>query len=63
MEQSHSDLSLIRRLSPQRNTTQARDTGELVAEQLAHFGIDAESEYGRTLGRPAERHPPSARCP
>src|SRR5262245_55327012 len=44
-----------RRLSPLRNTSQAGSVPELVAEQLAHFGIDEESEYGRALGRLAAR--------
>jgi cystathionine beta-lyase/cystathionine gamma-synthase len=39
------------KLSPRRNSTQARSVSELVDEQLAHFGIAAESDYGRVLER------------
>jgi cystathionine beta-lyase/cystathionine gamma-synthase len=45
----------VRKLSPRRNTTQAADVAGLVAEQLGHFGIDPETEFGRRLGRIAER--------
>ncbi len=45
----------MRKLSPRRKTTRAETAGELAAEQLLHFGIDPNSEYGRTLGRIAER--------
>ena len=45
----------LRQLSPKRNTTQAASVDELVQEQLAHFGIDATSNYGRTLARLAHR--------
>lgn len=40
-----------RQLSPRRSTSTARDIDELVAEQLAHFAIDPNTELGRTLGR------------
>ena len=43
----------MRKLSPRRNTTQADTVAEFVAEQLVHFGIDGETEYGRTLGNVA----------
>lgn len=46
---------VMRRLSPRRNSTQSETADALVAEQLAHFGIDAESDYGRALARLA-RH-------
>lgn len=36
-------------LSPRRNTTQAQNIEELVHEQLAHFGIDQQSDYGQAL--------------
>src|SRR5262245_4518795 len=42
-------------LSPRRNTTQATDVSQLVAEQLKHFGISATSTFGQTLGQIAER--------
>ena len=45
----------MRKLSPRRKTTKAETETELAAEQLAHFGIDASSEYGQTLQRLAER--------
>lgn len=48
-------LPQMKRLSPRRKTTTARDVPELVAEQLAHFGIDPESEFGETLARIAAR--------
>src|SRR5688572_24338576 len=44
------DLRAMRKLSPRRRTTVARDGQALVAEQLAHFKIDPESDYGRVLG-------------
>ena len=36
-------------LSPKRNSTEATSIEELATEQLAHFGIDKNSEYGRAL--------------
>ncbi|MCC2617447.1 PLP-dependent transferase [Aestuariibacter halophilus] len=36
-------------LSPRRNTTDAQSIEALADEQLAHFGIKADSEYGRAL--------------
>ncbi|WP_299076786.1 PLP-dependent aspartate aminotransferase family protein [uncultured Paraglaciecola sp.] len=36
-------------LSPKRNTTQATTVDELTDEQLAHFGIDKNSDYGQAL--------------
>ncbi|AGH46925.1 trans-sulfuration enzyme family protein [Paraglaciecola psychrophila] len=41
-------------LSPKRNTTQATTIGELTDEQLAHFGIDKDSEYGQALFNTAQ---------
>src|SRR5215831_6009761 len=40
-----------RQLSPRRSTSEARDVEGLVAEQLAHFAIDAKSDLGRALGQ------------
>lgn len=40
-------------LSPRRNTTEATTVDGLVDEQLAHFGIDKQSEYGQALARTA----------
>lgn len=45
------DLKLARELSPRRSTSQATDVDGLVAEQLAHFSIDPNTELGGTLGR------------
>lgn len=39
----------IRKLSPLRKTTQAQSITELTEEQLAHFGIDAQSPFGQSL--------------
>ncbi|MCV2883714.1 PLP-dependent transferase [Aestuariibacter sp. AA17] len=36
-------------LSPKRNTTKATSVEALAAEQLAHFGINKESDYGKAL--------------
>src|SRR5947199_320001 len=44
-----------RRLSPLRNSTQAADVPGLVAEQLAHFGIDPSSPFGEALACVAAR--------
>jgi O-acetylhomoserine (thiol)-lyase len=41
-------------LSPKRNTTQANTIEELTNEQLAHFGIDKNSEYGQALFNTAQ---------
>jgi O-acetylhomoserine/O-acetylserine sulfhydrylase-like pyridoxal-dependent enzyme len=46
-----SDLIQARRLSPRRATSTASDVDGLVAEQLAHFSIDPNTEIGHTLGR------------
>ncbi len=36
-------------LSPKRNSTTATSVSQLAEEQLAHFGIDPESDYGKSL--------------
>jgi O-acetylhomoserine (thiol)-lyase len=41
-------------LSPKRNTTQATTIDELTDEQLAHFGIHKDSEYGQALFNTAQ---------
>lgn len=41
----------VKQLSPRRNTTQATSVESLVDEQLAHFGINADSSYGQSLSR------------
>lgn len=48
-------IESLRSLSPLRNTTQAADAPALVAEQLAHFGIDPKGEFGQTMARVAQR--------
>lgn len=45
------EMDVARRLSPRRTTSTATDVEGLVAEQLAHFGIDAGSELGQSLSR------------
>jgi cystathionine beta-lyase/cystathionine gamma-synthase len=40
----------IQQLSPLRNTTCAEDAAALTSEQLRHFGIDPDGEYGQALG-------------
>ncbi len=41
----------IQQLSPLRNTTCAEDAESLAAEQLSHFGIDPQGDYGQALFR------------
>ncbi|MBI3896961.1 MAG: aminotransferase class I/II-fold pyridoxal phosphate-dependent enzyme [Gammaproteobacteria bacterium] len=40
----------LQELSPLRNTTSASDAASLAREQLLHFAIDPDSDYGKTLG-------------
>ena len=42
-------------LSPRRKSTQAHDIDSLALEQLHHFGIDPESQYGKAM-EDAARH-------
>ena len=42
-------------LSPRRKTTHASNTEELALEQLEHFGIDIDSDYGQALKQAAMR--------
>ncbi len=44
-------LALARELSPRRSTSTATDIAGLVAEQLAHFSIDPNTDMGRSLAR------------
>src|SRR5690606_39861949 len=53
--QVYAMLESQKRLSPRRNSTTATSIEELVAEQLAHFGIDAGSEVGQVMARIATR--------
>lgn len=48
-------LSHAKILSPKRNSTTATSVDQLVTEQLQHFGIDEQSEYGKALADTA-RH-------
>ena len=50
-ELSQGDIawSGLKRLSPKRKSTSAHDVAGLVDEQLAHFGIDSRTDYGRAL--------------
>ena len=47
----HSDeyIEHAKLLSPKRNSTEATSISELTKEQLQHFGIDSNSEYGQAL--------------
>ena len=47
--QTDTDLRAIRQLSPLRKSTTADSIDALVSEQLAHYHIDATTEYGRAL--------------
>ena len=47
------DVTHAKVLSPKRNTTQAETTQALVEEQLSHFGISAQSDYGKALANTA----------
>src|SRR5690349_8510246 len=47
------DFAGARRLSPRRHSTRAADLPGLVAEQLSHFGIDSNTEFGKALGAAA----------
>ncbi|WP_100656100.1 trans-sulfuration enzyme family protein [Alteromonas flava] len=47
-------LMQAKSLSPKRNTTQATTIPALVDEQLAHFGIARDSDYGKALAEAAE---------
>ena len=49
------ELAVMRNLSPRRNTTEADNVDQLVAEQLVHFGIDPATDYGRALASIAHR--------
>ncbi len=44
-----SALEQMKKLSPRRNTSTADNLEDLVVDQLQHFGIAPESEYGVTL--------------
>ena len=44
-------VAQMKALSPVRNSSQATDLTSLVDEQLKHFGIDSNTEFGKTLAR------------
>lgn len=44
------DFAPARQISPRRHTTEAGDIPGLVAEQLAHFGLDPNEAFGQRLG-------------
>ena len=46
---------VMQRLSPVRNSTTAEDAPDLAREQLEHFGIQADSDYGKALLQAATR--------
>lgn len=48
-------IDQMKMLSPKRNSTTAQSLDELVSEQLDHFGIESDSEYGQTLSRIVSR--------
>lgn len=45
------EFDSAREISPRRKSTEASTIDGLVAEQLAHFGIDPASDYGQHLAR------------
>lgn len=48
-------LAAMKMLSPRRNTTAAGDVDELVAEQMAHFGVDVHTPLGESVAAVARR--------
>src|SRR5262249_11295611 len=48
---SDAALRQARQLSPRRSTSTAGDVDALVAEQLAHFALDPNTDLGRALAR------------
>ena len=44
-------MDSMRLLSPLRNSTSGESAEELAVEQLEHFGIDPNSEFGESLGK------------
>src|SRR6186997_2695251 len=49
MKETPLDFARVRELSPRRNTTRSAAIPELVDEQLRHFSIDPQSEFGRRM--------------
>src|SRR4051812_10939448 len=52
---SGEDLRVMRSMSPKRMSTAAGDVEALVAEQLDHYQIDPNSEFGAALSRIVKR--------
>ena len=52
---SDQSVDKMKKLSPRRNSSTAETVDELVADQLKHFGIDADSPYGTTLAEVVRR--------
>jgi len=48
-------LASMKLLSPLRNSTEAKNEQQLVEEQMRHFGIESDSEVGRTMAAIALR--------
>lgn len=46
-------VKLMKTLSPRRNTSTAQSLDELVAEQMAHFGVEPSTELGQSVARVA----------
>lgn len=46
-------VKLMKTLSPRRNTSTASTLDELVAEQMAHFGVESSTELGQSVARVA----------
>ena len=54
-ETKDTTLAAMQNLSPRRNTTEAENVDQLVAEQLVHFGINPATDHGRALASIAHR--------
>lgn len=50
LKSANQAFELAREISPRRHSTEAPDIAGLVAEQLAHFGLDPGSAYAQRLG-------------
>src|SRR6185437_11340884 len=48
-EPTDHDLRVMRSFSPRRKSTSATDIESLAAEQLSHYHIDPNTDYGRAL--------------
>lgn len=55
MNGENRSIASMQKLSPRRNTSRANSLEGLVREQLEHFCIDPESEFGETLARIVSR--------